>query len=160
MKQAIKYYFLDAMFKVYEPINIRTEKMKAARMWRDGVKQCEKMAKELKGPRVYLFFDANHWVWSPMTYEKNKQYRASLRLLRVMGKMHGAEKVKNVEDAKFFSYYYTPSKWGAQGCAEDNRVRTQKLAKWITYYMTSLSETMKKCRDYRQRMEQRRSDHR
>lgn len=157
MKQSIKDFLMDAMFKVYEPIVVRKEKMKAAKMWRDGVKQCVKMYEELKGPRVYLFFDANHWVWSPMTYEPNKYHRPSLKMLRFMGKMHGSEKVKNVNDAKIFSYYYTPSKWGAIGCEEDNRLKTIKLGKWITYYMNSLSTAMRKCQDYRQRMEQRRT---
>lgn len=141
-----------AAFRIYEPVAVRLEKMKAARMWRDGVRQCEKMYKELGSPRVYLMFDANHMVWSPMTYEANKQYKPSLRMLRLMGKMRGSEKVRNVEDMKRFSYYYTPSKWGALGCEEDNRVRTDKLAKWIAYYMASLSEPMRKIRDYRLRM--------
>lgn len=148
----IKQVFTDTMFRIYEPVALRMEKMRAARMWRDGVRQCEKMYKELHGPRVYLLFDANHMVWSPMTYEPNKQYKPSLRQLRVMGKMHGSEKVKSVEDMKRFSYYYTPSKWGALGCEEDNRVRADKLRLWITYYIGSLSEPMRKCRDYRQRM--------
>ena len=143
---------MSLFFRIYEPVAFRLEKMKAASMWRDGVRQCEKMYNELHGPRVYLFFDAHFMVWAPMTYEPNKQYKPSIRQLRIMGKMHGSEKVKNVEDAKFFSYYYTPSKWGALGCKEDNRVRTQKLAKWIAYYIANLSEPMRKCRDYRLRM--------
>lgn len=142
---------MEWLFRIYEPIAVRTEKMKAARMWREGVRMCEKMFQELKGPRVYLFFDAHFMMWVPMTYEPNKHYKPSVKQLRIMGKLHGSEKVKNVGDAKLYSYYYTPSRWGAKGCAEDNRVRTQKLAKWITYYMNSLSEPMRKCRDYRQR---------
>ena len=159
MKQSIKYSILDVLFKVYEPIIIRKEKMKAARMWREGVKLCEKMQKEVGTPRVYLFFDSNHMVWSPATYEKNKAYKPSIRLLRTMGKWHGSEKIKNVGDAKLYSYYYTDSKWGAKGCDEENQLRTQKLAKWIAYYMSSLSEPMKKCRDYRQRQAQRLQRH-
>lgn len=147
----IKEKLTDALLVVYEPVAVRWEKMKAARMWRDGVKQCEKMYRELKGPRVYLFFDANHMVWSPMTYEPNKQYKPALRQLRVMGKMHGSEKVQGVSDMKRYSYYYTPSKWGALGCDEDNKVRARKLQQWITYYMARLSEPMRKIRDYRQR---------
>lgn len=149
-KEKIKYFFLDLLFKVYEPIVFRKEKLKAARIWRDGVKQTLKMFKELNGPRVYLFYDAKHLVWSPMTYEPNKQYKPSLRQLRIMGKMHGSEKVKNVDDMKTHSFYYTPSKWGAVGCDEDNKVKANKLAKWVVYYLGSLSEPMRKCRDYRQ----------
>ena len=55
--------------------------MKAATWWRDGVKQCEKMYKELGSPRVYLFFDTQHMVFAPMTYEPNKQLRPALKQL-------------------------------------------------------------------------------
>ena len=146
----IKQKITDCLFRIYEPICFRVEKLKATMMWRKGVKQAIKMYEELHGPRVYLMFDANHMVWTPMTYEKNRQYKPSLKVLRFMGKMHGSEKVKNVEDMKRYSFYYTPSKWGALGCKEDNRVRTEKLAKWIAYYMVRLSEPMRKCREYRQ----------
>ena len=90
-----------------------------------------------------------------MTYEPNKQYKPALRQLRVMGKMHGSEKVKSVDDMKKYSYYYTPSKWGALGCDEDNKVRADKLRLWITYYLASLSVPMRKIRDYRQRRDSR-----
>lgn len=153
MKNSIKYAVLDVLFKMYEPFIIRKEKMKAARMWRDGVKQCKKMKKEVGSPRVYLYFDANHMIWAPATYEKNKACKPSIRLLRVMGKWHGSEKIRNVEDAKMYSYYYTESTWGARGCDEENRLRTEKLAKWISYYLNRLSVPMKKCRDYRQQRE-------
>ena len=150
MKKSIKRKFTDAAFSIYEPVISRIEKFRAARMWREGVKQCVKMYKELASPRVYLFFDAKHMVWAPMTYEPNKAMKPSLRMLRRMGKARGVSKIQGPEDMKEFSYYYTPSKWGALGCDEDNRVRTEKLAKWIAYYMTHLSEPMRKCREYRQ----------
>lgn len=156
MKQSVKYALLDAMFAMYEPVILRIEKMRAAAMWRRGVKECYKMKKEVGTPRVYLFFDAKHMVWAPMTYEKNKFFKPSIRQLRVMGKMHGSEKVKNVEDAMLYSYYYTGSKWGARSCAEENCLRTGKLAKWTTYYINKLSEPMKKCRDYRLKRERQR----
>lgn len=157
MKLKIKYFVLDNLFKVYYPLMLRKEKMKAASMWRDGVRLCKKMQKELVTPRVYLFFDANHMVWSPMTYEPNKKFKPSVRQLRIMGKMHGSEKIRNVEDMKRYSFYYTDSKWGAKGCHEENALRTEKLGLWITYYLGSLSDTMKKLRDYRQGFEERRS---
>lgn len=150
MKKSIKRKFTDAAFSIYLPVISRIEKFRAARMWREGVKQCVKMYKELDSPRVYLFFDAKHMVWAPMTYEPNKGMKPSLRMLRRMGKARGASKIQGPEDMKEFSYYYTPSRWGALGCDEDNRVRTEKLAKWIAYYMTHLSEPMRKCREYRQ----------
>lgn len=151
MKKGIKRFFKDMLFSVYEPYVIRKEKLKATRMWHEGVRMCEKMCKDLDGPRVYLFFDAKHMVWAPMTYEPNKKLRPSLRQLRWMGKMRGSEKISGVEDMKRYSYYYTPSRWGALGCREDNAVRQHKLELWLTYYMQSLSEPMRKCRDYRQR---------
>ena len=43
----IKEKMTDALLAVYEPVVVRLEKMKAARMWRDGVRQCEKMYREL-----------------------------------------------------------------------------------------------------------------
>lgn len=150
MKKSIKRKFTDAAFSIYLPVISRIEKFRAARMWREGVKQCVKMYKELASPSVYLFFDAKHMVWAPMTYEPNKGMKPSLRMLRRMGKARGVSKIQGPEDMKEFSYYYTPSKWGALGCDEDNRVRTEKLAKWIAYYMTHLSEPMRKCREYRQ----------
>ena len=150
MKKSIKRKFTDAAFSIYEPVISRIEKFRAARMWREGVKQCIEMYKELASPRVYLFFDAKHMVWAPMTYEPNKGMKPSLRMLRRMGKARGVSKIQGPEDMKEFSYYYTPSKWGALGCDEDNRVRTEKLTKWIAYYMTHLSGPMRKCREYRQ----------
>lgn len=148
MKKSIRRFCLHALFKVYYPYAVRKEKAKAVRMWHNGVRQCEKMYREIGSPRVYLFFDANHMVWAPMTYEKNKAYKPSLRMLRIMGKMHGSERIKNVEDMKHYCFYFTPSKWGAIGCDEDNKVRKEKLEQWVTYYMTRLSEPMRKCREY------------
>lgn len=154
MKTGIKQFFKGMLFSIYEPYVIRKEKIKATRMWREGVKLCEKMWKELNGPRVYLFFDSKHMVWAPMTYDPNKKFKPSLRQLRWMGKMRGSERITSVEDMKRFSYYYTPSKWGAIGCKHDNKVRQKKLELWLTYYMQSLSEPMQKCRAYRQQREQ------
>lgn len=150
MKKTVKRKVTDVLFNIYEPLISRVEKFRATMMWREGVRQCIKMYKELGSPRVYLFFDAKHMVWSPMTYEPNKGMKPSLRMLRRMGKARGVSRVTGVTGMKEFSFYYTPSKWGALGCEEDNRVRTEKLTKWIAYYMTHLSEPMRKCREYRQ----------
>ena len=150
MKKSIKPSFTDVLFHIYYPIILRIEKFRADRMWRDGVKQCVAMYKELGSPRVYLFFDSKHMVWAPMTYEPNKMHKPSLRVLRRMGKAQGVSKIQGPKGMKEFSFYYTPSKWGALGCDEDNRVRTEKLAKWIAFYVTKLSEPMQKCRGYQQ----------
>ena len=147
----IKQFFTDILYRIYYPFIVRKEKLAATKMWREGVKQCIKMYQELASSRVYLFFDRKHMVWAPMTYEPNKQYKPSFRVYRRMGKMRGMSKVRDVEDMKRYSYYYTPSKWGALGCDEDNQVRTEKLKQWVNYYMLCISEPMKKCRQYRQR---------
>jgi len=148
MKKSIKRSFTDVLFHIYYPVITRIEKFRATRMWRDGVKQCIAMYKELGSPRVYLFYDQKHMVWAPMTYEPNKMCKPSLRILRRMGKAQGVSKIQGSEGMKEYSFYYTPSKWGALGCDEDNRVRTEKLAKFIAYYMVHLSEPMQKCQEY------------
>ena len=149
MKKTIKHSFLRILFAIYEPVITRIEKFRATMMWRDGVKQCVAMYKEIGSPRVYLFYDTKHMVWAPMTYEPNKLMKPSLRIFRRMGKARGVSKIKNVDDMKEYSFYYTPSKWGALGCDVDNQVRTEKLAKWVAYYMTRLSPAMRKCQEFR-----------
>lgn len=146
----VKQFFTDALFSIYYPVIVRVEKLRAARMWREGVRLCEKMYREIGSPRVYLLYDAKHMVWAPMTYEPNKKMKPSFRILRRMGKMKGMACVANVEDMKRVSYYYTPSKWGALGCKEDNQVREEKLRQWMNYYMLRLSVPMRKVRDYQQ----------
>jgi len=144
----IKTFFTDSLYRVYRPFAIRKEKLAATRLWKEGVKQAEDMYKELGSPRIYLFFDRKHMVWAPMTYEENKLLKPSFKVLRRMGKMHGLHKIRTVTDMKSVCYYYTPSKWGALGCDEDNRLRVQKLGKWVYYYLTRLSEPMKKMAEY------------
>ena len=146
----IKQFITDTLFRVYYPVIVRVEKYRATRLWQEGVRLCEKMYRDIGSPRVYLLFDSKHMVWAPMTYEPNKKLQPSFRLLRRMGKLRGMSSVRNVEDMKRVSYYYTPSKWGALGCAEDNQVRKEKLKMWLNYYMLRLSVPMKKVRDYQQ----------
>ena len=145
----MKTFITNLLYRIYLPFIIRKEKFVAARMWRQGVKQAMKMYADVGAPRIYLFFDAKHMVWAPMTYEENKKLAPSFKVLRRMGKLHGLNKISGPEDMKRVCYYYTPSKWGALGCKEDNQVRANKLKKWITYYLNSLSEPMRKCREYR-----------
>ncbi|GEM_PF-1220751 len=149
MDKRITTFLNNCLYRVYAPVAYRVEKYRATRMWHDGVRQCVKMYKEIGSPRVYLFFDAKHMVWSPMTYEENKKYKPSLRVLRRMGKLRGSNLPTNVEDMKAKSFYYTPSKWGARGCYEDNELRARKLKQWVAYYLTHLSPVMLKLRHYR-----------
>ena len=147
----LKDLITDALFRLYYPYVIRKEKFVAARMWNQGVRQCEKFKKEVGTPRVYLLFDRKHMVWAPMTYEPNRRLMPAFKVLRRMGKMHGMHKIRNVDDMKKVCYYYTPSKWGASGCREDNLIRSEKLGQWLTYYLNRLSEPMRKCRQYQTR---------
>ena len=156
MKTKIKLALTDTFFKAYGPYLIRKEKLAATRMWHDGVKQCVEMYKKIGSPRVYLFFDTKHCMWSPMTYEPNKKLKPSLRVLRSMGKLRGKNLPRTVEDMKRQSFYYTPSKWGALGCNEDNRIRIEKLKMWVDYYLFNLSSAMKKYLEYRQGYDSRR----
>ncbi len=145
----LKTIITDCLFRLYYPYIIRKEKFIATRMWREGVRLCENMYKEINSPRVYLFFDSKHMVWSPMTYEPNKMLKPALKQLRTMGKLRGASSITNVEDAKRSSYYYTPSKWGAKGI-DDNCDKEEKLRQWVSFYMLRLSEPMKSVRQYQQ----------
>lgn len=145
-KESITYI----LFRVYYPFIVRKEKLKATRLWQEGVRQCEKMYRDVGSPRVYLFYDSKHLLWAPMTYEPNKKLQPSFKVLRRMGKMHGMHTIKNVDDMKRTSFYYTPSKWGALGCDEDNQVRQEKLKQWINYYMLRISLPMRKVRKYQQ----------
>lgn len=150
MKHNVKTALLDGMFRLYYPAILRIEKFRAVRQWKDGVRQCLDMYKEIGAPRVYLFFDAKHQVWSLMTYEDNKLFKPAFKRLRVMGKMRGRNLPSDVDSMKKSSFYYTPSKWGALGCDDDNRVREQKLKQWVNYYLHFVSPIMKKCLAYRQ----------
>lgn len=156
----IKETLTNMLFGAYYFFMVRKEKLKATRLWKDGVSQCEKMYKEIGAPRVYLLFDEKHLVWAPMTYEPNRLLKPSFKILRRMGKMRGTiQNVNSVDDLMRVSYYYTPSKWGALGCKEDNRVREDKLKKWLNYYMLRLSAPMKKARDFQQRQQAQKNRH-
>lgn len=150
MKQQVKTSILDTLFRLYYPLCLRMEKFRAAREWRDGVRQCKKMYKEIGSPRVYLFFDAKHMVWSPMTYEDNKKLKPAMRRLRMMGKVRGKNLPRNVEDMKEKSYYYTASKWGAKAVDDIPHLKAEKLKMWMDYYLYNLSVPMMKCRSYLQ----------
>lgn len=149
MKKSIKKTVLRMLFAMYEPVITRVEKFKAAYMWRRGIRLCVAMYKEIGAPRVYLFYDTKHMVWAPMTYKANKKHKPSLQMFRRMGKARGVEKIRNEFDMMDYAFYYTSSKWGAKGCEDNQVLKSQKLALWIAYYMTHLSEPMRKCQEYR-----------
>lgn len=150
MKQNVKTTILDAIFRLYFPICLRIEKLRALHEWRDGVRQCKEMYKEINSPRVYLFFDAKHMVWAPMTYEDNKKLKPAMRRLRIMGKVHGKNLPYDVDGMKEKSYYYTASKWGAKAVDDIPHLKAEKLKMWMDYYLCNLSVPMRKCRSYLQ----------
>lgn len=140
------------IFRIYYPLCLRIEKFRAVRIYHEGVKLADKMYKEIGAPRVYLFFDSKHLVWSPMTYTDNKKLKPSLRRLLIMGKIKGRNIPADVEQMKAYSFYYTASKWGAKSVNDIPHLRAQKLQKWISYYLTSLSVPMQKCRQYQNQL--------
>lgn len=149
MKKNIKKTVLKAAFAIYEPVITRVEKFRAAYMWKRGVRLCKAMYEEIGAPRVYLFYDTKHMVWAPMTYKSNKKHKPSLQMFRRMGKARGVSKISNEKHMMDYAFYYTASKWGAKGCDDDNTLKKEKLSLWIAYYMTHLSEPMRKCREFR-----------
>lgn len=150
MDNQVKTKITHILFRLYYPLCYRIEKFRAVRMYRDGVRQCIKMYKEIGSPRVYLFYDTKHSVWAPMTYEDNKKFKPSLKRMRTMGKVSGAGTLNSVQRMKERSFYYTPSKWGALGSDEDKALQAEKMKTWVAYYLLKLSEPMQKCRDYLQ----------
>ena len=150
MKQQIKTKILDALFRLYYPICMRIEKAKAVRKWQKGVKCAKDMYHEIGAPRVYLFYDAKHNLWVPMTYEDNRKFKPALRRLRIMGKLRGSNLPASVEDMKYKCFYFTASKWGAKAVENVPGLKEQKLRMWIDYYLCQLSEPVMKCRSYLQ----------
>lgn len=149
MKQSIKSNLMRGLYHCYAPIVTRVEKLRAFLLWRDGVKQCWQMHKEVGNIRVYLFFDAKHFVWSPMTWRANKAFKPAYLQMRTMGKIRASRHIKTVRDAQESCFYYTHSKNGAKGCQQDNALRTEKLQLWMSYYLGSLSQPMMKLRKFR-----------
>ncbi len=142
--------FKNFLFTIYLPVITRIERYRATRMWFEGVRLAEEMYKELNSPRVYLLFDKKHMCWSPMTFRQNKLLKPAFLTLRTMGKMRLSKKIKTHQDLEQFSFYFTRSKKNARSANSDNSVRETKLKLWIDYYMSHLSEPMRKCREYQQ----------
>ena len=139
------------LIAIYQPIVTRIELFRATRMWQKGVKATIAKYKECGAPRFYMLYDQSHKDWAIMTYDPNRKCMLAYRKLVQMGKWKATRYFKNVEDIKAASYYYTPSKWGAQGCDADNKVRTTKLKNWQEYYMYRVSTLMFKLRIYKKK---------
>lgn len=145
----IKKKLRAALLAVYKPYIVRKEKFIATRMWKQGVKECIEAYKETKGPRFYLWFDRNSFQFIPIVYECRRKGDAIAMKYLIRSRKVKVRKEMTVEDMKRECFYYTPSKWGAIGCDSDNKLRLRKYAEWINYYMTELSEPMKKVRAFK-----------
>lgn len=151
MKQSYSNLLRKMLIVVYQPIVTRIELFRATRMWQKGVKATIAKYKECGAPRFYMLYDQSHKDWAIMTYDPNRKCMLAYRRLVQMGKWKATRYFKNVEDIKDASYYYTPSKWGANGCDADNKVRTTKLKNWQEYYMYRVSTLMFKLRIYKKK---------
>lgn len=151
MKQSYSNLLRKMLIAIYQPIVTRIELFRATRMWQKGVKATIAKYKECGAPRFYMLYDQSHKDWAIMTYDPNRKCMLAYRKLVQMGKWKATRYFKNVEDIKAASYYYTPSKWGAQGCDADNKVRTTKLKNWQEYYMYRVSTLMFKLRIYKKK---------
>jgi hypothetical protein len=151
MKQSYSNLLRKMLIAIYQPIVTRIELFRATRMWQKGVKATIAKYKECDAPRFYMLYDQSHKDWAIMTYDPNRKCMLAYRKLVQMGKWKATRYFKNVDDIKAASYYYTPSKWGAQGCDADNKVRTTKLKNWQEYYMYRVSTLMLKLRIYKKK---------
>lgn len=151
MKQSYSNLLRKMLIVVYQPIVTRIELFRATRMWQKGVKATIAKYKECGAPRFYMLYDQSHKDWAIMTYDPNRKCMLAYRRLVQMGKWKATRYFKNVEDIKDASSYYTPSKWGANGCDADNKVRAKKLKQWQEYYMYRVSTLMFKLRIYKKK---------
>lgn len=147
MKTNIKKTFRTAMRNVYAVYIVRREKLRATLMWRRGIRAATKTARRLNGPRVYLWFDKNTMDFVPMVLEHRPKLDAvCMKDLQYARKIK-AKRLMRAEDMKRESFFYTSSRWGAPGL--DTGKMKAKYAEWIAYYMTELSEPMRKLRSFR-----------
>ena len=148
MKQNIKKTARKIFLAIYRPIIVRKEKIIATRMWQQGVKNCIEEYKKIGGPRFYLWFDENSRQFFSIVLERRPKGDAiSMRELQSTGKIRAKRRME-VEDMKRECFYYTPSRWGAIGCDADNQLRIEKFNKWLAFYMSRLSEPMRKLNQF------------
>ena len=149
MKKEIKKKLRKAFYNCYKPYIVRKEKIKATILWRRGVRDCNREFRRLNGPRFYLWFDENTMSFVPMTMNPSvKGESVSMSELQRTHKIKARRKMK-IEDMKRECFYYTPSRWGAIGCSDDNALRVEKYHKWLRFYMSHLSLPIRKLNAYR-----------
>ena len=144
MNKTIKKSIRTFYFRIWKFYITRKETFRATRMWRRGVKECVKAFKEIRGARFYMWFDENSMTFIPIVHkEGTKGNPLSMEYLQRSQKIR-AKRTMKVEDMKRECFYYTPSQSNAIGCSEDNKLRTQKYNQWLRFYMSRLSEPMRK----------------
>ncbi len=149
MKKEIKKKIRKACLNAYKPFIVRKEKIKATILYRQGVRQCNREFRRLKGPRFYLWYDENTRSFVPLTHHPSvKGDSISMSELQRTHKIKAKRKMK-VEDLKRECFYYTHSQWGAKGCKEDNKLRVEKYHKWLSFYMSRISIPIKKLNAFR-----------
>ena len=151
MKKVYQNHLRKMLIAIYQPLITRIELFRSTRMWQKGVKATLAKYQEGGAPRFYMLYDQSHKDWAIMTYDPNRKDMLAYRRLVQLGKWKATRYFHNVEDIKAASYYYTPSKWGAIGCDDDNKVRTKKLKQWQDYYMYRVSVQMEKLRSYKKK---------
>ena len=151
MKKVYQNHLRKMLIAIYQPLITRIELFRSTRMWQKGVKATLAKYQEGGAPRFYMLYDQSHKDWAIMTYDPNRKDMLAYRRLVQLGKWKATRYFHNVEDIKAASYYYTPSKWGAIGCDDDNKVRTKKLKQWQDYYMYRVSVPMEKLRSYKKK---------
>ena len=151
MKKVYQNHLRKMLIAIYQPLITRIELFRSTRMWQKGVKATLAKYQEGGAPRFYMLYDQSHKDWAIMTYDPNRKQLLAYRRLVQLGKWKATRYFHNVEDIKAASYYYTPSKWGAIGCDDDNKVRTKKLKQWQDYYMYRVSVPMEKLRSYKKK---------
>lgn len=151
MKKVYQNHLRKMLIAIYQPVITRIELFRSTRMWQKGVKATLAKYQEGGAPRFYMLYDQSHKDWAIMTYDPNRKDMLAYRRLVQLGKWKATRYFHNVEDIKAASYYYTPSKWGAIGCDDDNKVRTKKLKQWQDYYMYRVSVPMEKLRSYKKK---------
>ena len=151
MKKVYQNHLRKMLIAIYQPVITRIELFRSTRMWQKSVKATLAKYQEGGAPRFYMLYDQSHKDWAIMTYDPNRKDMLAYRRLVQLGKWKATRYFHNVEDIKAASYYYTPSKWGAIGCDDDNKVRTKKLKQWQEYYMYRVSVPMEKIRSYKKK---------
>lgn len=134
--------------RLWLPVVLRAEKLRAVMMWRKGVKICNAAYEKIGKPRFYLFYNTRNDAWMPLTYDPRKDCMSVRRMIQ-MGKMHLRHSRRPTQqEIQAECFYYTPSAWGAKGCEGHMRLMQSKQQSWVDYYLSNVSKPMQKINKY------------